>query len=255
MIPDQKKYKVVVFDLDGTLTESKSKMTIEMSDLLSSLLEEHYVAIVSGGAFPQYQKQILDGLGHIGDGLKNHLYLFPTNGSSLYLYKDNNWVCEYEELLNTDEKTKIMHAWNEALKQTKIILPTPSYGPVIEDRATQISFSGCGQSAPIEIKSVWDPKMEKRSALRDVMLPFLPDFSISLGGMSTIDVTRKGIDKAYSINKIISYLGVIKSDIMFVGDKLEPGGNDFPARASGADCVEVSGPKETEKVIKKLISK
>lgn len=245
--------KVVAFDLDGTLALSKSSLSSEMSLLLCQLLEKYTVAVISGGAFPQFKKQILDTFVSPSEEILSRLFLFPTTGSALYAYKNKTWECVYEELLTTDEKKDIAAAWEKALLQTGVLLPNPSYGEVMEDRKTQVSFSACGQEAPIAVKSTWDPDQVKRTKLREVMLPLLPEFAISFGGMSTIDVTRKGIDKAYAIEKIVNYLKVSKDDILFIGDKLEPGGNDYAARESGVECVAVLDPIETASVIRRLI--
>lgn len=250
---DFKTKKVVAFDLDGTLAESKSALSDEMSDLLYTLMAEYKVAIISGGSFSQFKKQIIDTFKKQNSEILNNLLLFPTTGSSLYVYKNNDWSCIYEELLSTEEKNKIKNAWDQAIKQTNTILPIPSYGPIIEDRGTQISFSACGQEAPIEIKSKWDPDQEKRRRIQSIMSPILPEFSINFGGTNTIDVTRIGVDKKYAINKIISYLDVSKTDIIFVGDKLEAGGNDHPAIDAGVDCISISNPAETINLIKKII--
>jgi len=254
LITDNYNFKTIVFDLDGTLTESKGSLSGDMSTLLCQLLEKHTVVIVSGGAFSQFKKQLLDKFVSPSDEILSRLFLFPTNGSALYVYLDKAWHCVYEEKLSYGDRGRIVHAWSEALAKTGILLPTPSYGPVMEDRGSQITFSACGQEAPIAVKTIWDPDQAKRTALREVMLPLLPEFAISFGGMTSIDVTRKGIDKAYAIEKLLAYLKVSKDDIMFVGDKLEPGGNDYPARRTGVHCVAVSGPVETAGVIKKLIA-
>lgn len=248
-----KKFNTIAFDLDGTLAESKSAITPTMSGLLCQLLEHHNVAIVSGGSFPQFQKQVLGNLDCPSKEILSKLFLFPTNGSALHVYKDGAWDVVYEELLSVDEKSRIATAWDKALAESGVELPTPSYGPVMEDRGTQITFSACGQEAPIAAKAVFDPDQKKRMAIREKLLPFLPGFAISFGGMTSVDITKEGVDKAYAMEKVMHYLKISKSDIMFVGDKLEPGGNDYAARRSGVTCVAVANPGETEELIKKLV--
>ncbi len=247
-------FSTIAFDLDGTLAESKSAITEEMSGLLCSLLGHHNVAVVSGGSLQQFQKQLLGHLACQNPEVLRNLYLFPTNGSALYVYKDNIWTPIYQELLTDAEKSKILSAWDKALSESGVALPTPSYGPVAEDRGTQITFSACGQEAPISAKEVWDPDQKKRMAIREVMLPLLPGFAVSFGGMTSVDVTRAGIDKAYAMEKIMNYLHIEKDVIMFVGDKLDPGGNDFAARRSGVTCIPVANASDTAKLIRKIIS-
>ena len=74
--------KIIVFDLDGTLAPSKSPLDKEMSTLLADLLEKKTVAIISGGGFPQFQKQVLDRLTGPEKRLEK-LIIFPTKGGAM----------------------------------------------------------------------------------------------------------------------------------------------------------------------------
>ena len=76
--------KLIVFDLDGTLAESKSALDAEMAVLLGALLTIVKVAGISGGDFPQFEQQVLANLGH-GEQLKN-LSLLPTCGTKFFQY-------------------------------------------------------------------------------------------------------------------------------------------------------------------------
>lgn len=248
------KFSTIAFDLDGTLAESKSSITPVMSDLLCQLLDHYNVAVVSGGSFAQFQKQLLGNLSCSKEEALKRLFLFPTNGSALYVYENGAWSPVYQELLTESEKELIKKSWDEALAKSGIEIPTPSYGPIMEDRGTQITYSARGQEAPISVKETWDPDQKKRIAIREQLLPLLPGFAVSFGGMTSVDVTKQGIDKAYAMEKTMSYLKVSKDDIMFVGDKLDPGGNDYAARRSGVSCVAVANPDETSTVIKRLLA-
>jgi len=66
-----------------------------------------------------------------------------------------------------------------------------------------------------------------------------------MGGTTTIDITKQGIDKAYGMRKLIDQLKITKSDILFFGDRLQEGGNDYPVKAMGIDCLEVSDWHDT----------
>ena len=69
-----------------------------------------------------------------------------------------------------------------------------------------------------------------------------------------IDVTRPGIDKAYGVKKLHETLGVAIGDMLFAGDALFPGGNDFPAKQAGVVSIEVRDPHETKRVIETVIA-
>jgi hypothetical protein len=75
-----------------------------------------------------------------------------------------------------------------------------------------------------------------------------------MGGSTSIDVTKPGIDKAYGIGKLRDVLGISLKEMMFVGDALFPGGNDYPAAQAGVDCIPVRGPNETKPVTKAIIA-
>jgi hypothetical protein len=243
--------KLIVFDLDGTLAKSKSPMDEEMSVLLGKLLEAHSVAVMSGGSYSQYQKQFLASL-HCKKELLKKLYLFPTCSTAFYRF-DNEWKEIYSEKLSKEQKETILNAFEKSLKTTGFKVANP-YGEIIEDRGSQITFSALGQQAPLELKKEWDPEAKKRLKIKEELDKYLPEFEVRVGGSTSIDVTRKGIDKAYGIEQICKLLKFKKEEIVFVGDALFEGGNDYPVKSTGVKCMQVEGPEETKKIIIKLIS-
>src|SRR3569623_888203 len=102
--------ELIIFDLDGTLAPSKSPMDKEMGDLLMQLLARKKVAVISGGAFPQFQIQFLHALPAVSDNLSN-LLIMPTSGGQLYVWR-GTWTQQYAEHLTPAEKEKIMTTLN-----------------------------------------------------------------------------------------------------------------------------------------------
>jgi phosphomannomutase len=152
--------KLIVFDLDGTLAPSKSAIDPGMARLINQLLKVVRVAVISGGGWPQFQKQVLAHLSG-DDGLKN-LSLLPTCGTKFFQY-DGEWKQLYSEDFTSSERTKILVALHQAVDKAGN-KPAKVWGEVIEDRGSQITFSALGQQAPLEEKSKWDPDFEKRKA-------------------------------------------------------------------------------------------
>lgn len=245
--------KVIACDLDGTLARSKSVLEQSMADTISKVLDKYMFAVISGGAFPQFQKQFISRLSFSPERMKN-LYLFPTNGSVCYVFNvsSNEWDKLYDEPLTPQEKEKIMSAFSLALSESGVNLGE-SYGEIIEDRGGQITFSACGQEAPIEVKEKWDPDQEKRRKIAKILIREIPEFEVKIGGTTSIDVTHKGINKAYAITKIFEHLKVTKEEVLFIGDAIFPGGNDYAAKETGVDCVKVSGPDEAQGVLKSYL--
>ena len=242
--------RLIVFDLDGTLAESKSSLDTEMATLLSALLGIVKVAVISGGDWPQFEKQVLSNLPR--DERLNNLSLLPTCGTKFYQYA-GDWKKIYSEDFTADEKEKIVSSLNKAFEATGFKIEK-IWGEVIEDRGSQITFSALGQQAPIEEKKKWDPDFAKRQKIKALLDKLIPEFSVRLGGTTSIDVTEPGIDKAYGIGKLRDTLGIAIQEMIYIGDALFPGGNDYPAKEAGVVSIEVRDPNESKRVIEAIIA-
>ena len=242
--------RLVIFDLDGTLAESKSPVDAGMAALLGRLLEIVDVAIISGGAWAQFEKQVLANLPD--DDRLERLSLLPTCGTKFYR-RNGSWQPLYSEDFAPAETTQIIAALDKAL-QASGFRAGKVWGELIEDRGSQITFSALGQQAPLSEKTKWDPELTKRRAIKSLLEPLIPGFSVQLGGSTSIDITRQGIDKGYGIAKLQETLGIAIEEMVFVGDALFPGGNDYPAKQAGVVSIEVRSPSETKPVIEAFIA-
>ncbi|HII09506.1 MAG: HAD-IIB family hydrolase [Candidatus Micrarchaeaceae archaeon] len=253
MQPNFKEVRLVVADLDETLTKSKTAMDPEMSELISELLGYKAFAVISGGAYPQFQKQFVGSL-KISAEKARRLYLLPTCATSMYIMKDGQWVSVYIEIIPNETKKEIFKAFDMALDEWGFKRPEKLYGELIEDRETQITFSAFGQLAPLELKVTWDPDSKKRLEIIKHLVKYLPKgYQAKIGGSTSIDVTREGIDKGYGIRKIEEKLGYKKGEMIFIGDKIFEGGNDYPVKATGVYCIQVADPEEAKGVIRQII--
>jgi len=242
--------KLIVFDLDGTLAVSKSSIDKEMSSLLIALLRIVKVAVISGGDWPQFEKQLLSNLSN--DKYLKNLYLLPTCGTKFYKY-DSGWAKIYSEDFTEKEKEKIINSLNQTMKLSGF-RAEKTWGEIIEDRESQITFSALGQQAPIEEKELWDADFTKRKKMKTFLDNLIPEFSIRLGGTTSIDITKPGIDKAYGIRKLRDILAIKIDDMIFIGDALFPGGNDYPAKETGVETIQVKDPDDTKQVIEMFIA-
>jgi HAD superfamily hydrolase (TIGR01484 family) len=243
--------RLFVFDLDGTLAESKSILTPDMAALLGRLLQMGQVAVISGGAWPQFEKQLLPNLP--GDDRLNGLSLLPTCGTKFFQRKQGQWHILYSEDFADDEKKTIIAALNKALDQSGF-RPAQHWGDLIEDRGGQVTLSALGQAAPLAEKKAWDPDFAKRKAIKAILEPMIPQFSVQLGGATSMDITRPGVDKAYGIAKLRDVLGIPIDAMLFFGDALFPGGNDYPAKQAGAQSIQVRDPLETQRILEGIVA-
>jgi acetate kinase len=242
--------KLIVFDLDGTLAASKAPLDAEMATLLDTLLKVVKVAVISGGGWPQFEAQLLSQLSH--DERLRALSLLPTCGTQYRQY-DGDWNLLYAENFSDQEREQVTQSLNAAITSSELGIET-TWGEQIEDRGSQITFSALGQQAPIDEKEQWDPDFTKRKKLKAALEPRIPGFSVRLGGTTSVDVTKLGIDKGYGMRKLRDILGIGLQEMLFIGDALFPGGNDYPAKEAGVESIQVRDPNETKRVIEVLIA-
>jgi len=246
--------KVFAFDMDDTIAITKSPISDRMATAFSNVLENFDVCIISGGNYSLFQKQFISRLDVDTEKLKR-IHLMPTCGTRYYRFNDttNEWTLQYAEDLTLQEKTKIAAVLEESAKELGYWPQNPA-GEVIEDRDSQITYSALGQEATPEDKYVWDPDGTKRMAIRELALEKIPELEIRLGGTTSIDVTRKGIDKAHGMQKLMEANGFEKEDILFFGDKLQEGGNDYPVKVFGIDSIEVTRWEDTAICLESIMS-
>lgn len=252
--------KLLAFDLDGTLAPSKSPLPDQMTELFVGLLKHFQVCVISGAKYELMQSQILAGLPPEADLLKN-LHLMPTSGTRYYTYDAENadWKMNYADDFTPAEKKSIIDALEKGLDESGY-RQKKTYGETIEDRNSQITLSILGQDIVSElglegvrIKEEWDPDGTKKLRLRDMIAPHIPQFEVRAAGATSIDITKPGIDKAYGMRKLMEATGLKKDDILFMGDKIIEGGNDYPVKIMGIDCIEVDKWEDTALVLRGIL--
>lgn len=253
---DPNDIKVWGFDLDDTLAESKQSIGAKMGEQLMQLLAIRNVAIITGGTWEQVDKQVISRLPDPDPESLKRMHPFPTCGTRSLDYVDGVWEEVYAENIDPEHKRLIIETLETAAKEEGLWVPKP-YGEIIEDRGSQITFSALGQQAPPEIKKGWDTNGERRARLIANAAERLGDLEYDLrsGGASSVDVTQRGVDKAYGIRKLSERLNHSYREIGFVGDQLSPGGNDYPARTvTGVKTFEVSNPDDTIQLIEQIVA-
>lgn len=244
-------YRIAAFDLDDTLAVTKSPISDSMAGLLARLLSRYEVCIISGGQLGQFTRQVVDRLPGSADLAR--LHLMPTCGSRYLRYTPEvGWLDVYFDKLAPAERDAAVAVLSQAVGVLGLT-PEQTWGPQVEDRGGQVTLSVLGQSAPAEHKYAWDPTGERKERLRAYAAERLPGLEVRSGGSTSVDVTRHGIDKAYGMRRLLQATGCEKAQVLFVGDRLDVGGNDRPVLEMGIDCRPVEGPAETEIVISDLL--
>jgi phosphomannomutase len=243
--------RLIAFDLDDTLAPSKSPLDPRMAALLGELLAAAEVCVISGGQFGQFRDQVIERMPATADLAR--LHLMPTCGTQYYRYQGGGWAQQYAEDLTDAEKSDALTAVESEAKRLGF-WESETWGPILEDRGSQITFSALGQAAPVDAKKAWDPTGEKKNALRAAVQERLPELEVRSGGSTSVDITRRGIDKAYGMNRLAELTGIPFADMLFVGDRLDPDGNDFPVIALGIPTQAVEGWEQTAELVAGLLA-
>lgn len=252
--------KILAFDLDGTLAPSKSTLPNRMGRVLVGLLNYFEICVISGAKYELIVRQVLNNLPAEKNQLAN-LHLMPTSGTRYYTFDSelDDWQMNYADDFSEGEKKQIIKALDEGLEESGY-RAKKTYGETIEDRESQITLSILGQDIVdvlgdkgVEIKEAWDPDGSKKMKLRDIIAPKIPDFEVRAAGSTSIDVTKPGIDKAYGMRKLLEYTRLRKEDILFFGDRIVEGGNDYPVKMMGIDTIQVNSWEDTVRVLEGIL--
>jgi phosphomannomutase len=191
----------------------------------------------------------------VEDRYLTRLHLMPTSGTRYIRFdpKTSSWVQQYAEDLSIVEKQSIIAALTEGARNLGLWEPSP-HGDIIEDRGSQVTFSALGQEAPAELKYAWDRDGAKKERLRAYAAERLSTLSVRAGGSTSIDVTRQGIDKAYGMRRLMEILDLAPTDVLFFGDQLGEGGNDFPVKSTGIDTVAVRDSTDTALALQVILA-
>ncbi len=203
------KYKHFFFDMDRTIAPTRQPIRPEMSELLVNRPED--IVLVSGQPCKNIAKQCnCLPAAYLG---QNGNHAIDEDGTELW-----------HTPLSEKERSEVM-AHIETLLAALPEKPDPDYHPV-EDRGAQITFSPIGNTAPVELKSVYDPDRKKRFALLDEH-PFVSEtMTVVIGGSTSFDYIPKARHKGANVKKYIEYKGWNPDECVYYGDGLYPGGND-----------------------------
>lgn len=247
---DEGEWRLVAFDLDDTLAPSKSELPAQMAAALRDLLDVVDVAVISGGALSQFDQQLLSNLNASPEQL-GRLHLLPTCGTQYLRFRGGELVEVYDRPLTGEQVGRAERVLREEAQRLGLWCDRP-WGPIIENRHSQVTFSALGQGAPLDRKRDWDPLGEKKRSLAEAVALRLPDLEVRSGGSTSVDITAPGVDKAYGMRALVEETGIPQSGMLFFGDRLDEGGNDYPVKAAGWQTVPVTGWPETAALVELL---
>lgn len=228
-------YKHLFFDMDQTIAPSRQPILPEMFELLSSC--DRDVIIVSGQDVEKIKWQSNNLRAYVLGQNGNHA--FDIDGLELWNFPlephHRDQILDHISEIMAILDHEVNFDWNP-----------------IEDRGAQITFSPIGNTAPVEVKSTYDPDRSKRNHFLKT-IPFAsPDLVVKIGGSASLDYIHKDRQKGANVARLIDLLGWDKEECIYYGDGLYPGGND-EAVIGVIDTVLVENHLDTYQKLQELL--
>ena len=232
--------------MDNTLSESCRQISDEMAGVISNLVNNGFEFVVIAGSDVKEIKQ------QVCSKVNAKIHVLGTSGTKYYLWNGKELEKVYALNLTEAEKQKILDSLDDLCEKFDI-KPVTSKEDQILKRGSQITLSAIGRHAPFEMKEAFDPDKKKRMKWINYLKPKLSEFLIVMGGSTSIDITKKGFDKGYGIKEFARYNHFNLDDILFFGDGIFPGGNDYSV-VGVVDYVKVKNPGDTLSKLKELMN-
>jgi HAD superfamily hydrolase (TIGR01484 family) len=208
------------FDLDNTLTRSRSHITPTHAEILQTLTEHADVIVVTGGQRSQVIKQL-------DPELAGKYFILAQNGNEAY-HKDG--TCLWENKPTPAQKTATLALIEKMCAH--LALSVQDEKDLIEDRGCSIAYSTIGHHEDVTKKEQYDPDHSKRLELIETFRPDVDRLRTELGievrtgGTTCLDFFGAGLNKGYNIREFLTTMHWEVDDSLYIGDALFPGGND-----------------------------
>lgn len=244
--------KAALFDLDDTLVETFEAPSPEMLQGILRMLDLMPLAIITGRDFPWMESDFLPQMVHSRN--IGRFFVFPEGAAQCRWWDGREWKELYGWALTDDERTRIKKAIAECVEETGVLKGLPVFGEQYVDKKAMIAFAALGLEVPRDLKYSWDPGNVRRAKLRDAIAVKLPEYDVLMGGATSTDVTKKGVNKSHGVRWLSEHLHIPPQEMLYVGDALYPGGNDYVVIETGIQTRSTSGPKETLGIIEELLA-
>ncbi len=252
--------KIVLFDMDGTLTKPRKRMQWGIVNALHDLQKNNFEIGIVTGSDMNYVKQQCDILFDICPVNCFDIHYLPCNGTKYYRMNTSGFEPVYERNMRNEIGEDSWKDLNKLLLRLQSTIASsydiPLAGNYVSYRGSMINWCPIGREANDTDREDW-ARWEKRFSIREHWLHIarqclnnghMEDIVIKLGGETSFDIYPEGWDKTYAFSNFKDY------DIYFVGDRCERHGNDREAyELAGTKGYSTTGPDQTIEIIKKII--
>lgn len=256
--------KIVLFDMDGTLTPARKKMGWGVIDVLSDLQKAGAEIGIVTGSDIDYVKQQCDPIFDVSPVNCFDIHYLPCNGTKYFKLSSNGFKSVYandmRKNLGEDNWRRLIQLLTSLQSSiTRVHRNIPMTGNFINYRGSTVNWCPIGRQCTDEDRKewcTWDKKQNIRNnwlaiARQGLDNANLEDVVIKLGGDTSFDIYPEGWDKTFAFKQFEHY-----DEIYFVGDRCDYSGNDYEAyKKAGNKGYITKGPEDTKRIIKEIIQK
>ena len=234
--------KLLAFDLDGTLTQHKTKLSKEHREILFKLREKYILVMVGAGQvrriFDQMDGFPIDIIGNYG--MQYARYNEETK--DIETVYDIVADCDREECEKKVTYLRQKHGFTEFSGDNVEFHPSGC-----------VTFPVLGTKAKQEDKLAFDPQRSKRRAIYDEVCELFSDYNVFVGGSSSFDMAPVPYNKYYALDKYCEEKGIKHTEAVFVGDDYGIGGNDESVYNSDFGFIKIDNYKEFAEKVQHLL--
>jgi len=235
------KVKLIAMDLDGTLTQHKSKLESFNKDILDKLSKKYKLVIVGAGSCKRIYDQLdaypIDIIGNYG------MQFASCVGNDFKLLEDN-----MVEVDKQNVTTKI----NELRAELNF---TDFIGETVEfHQSGSVTFPILGTKAKLEDKLKYDPDRLKRRKIYDIVKDKFNEYIVFIGGTSSFDISPKPYNKLFALQKYAKSMNISDDEIVYIGDDYGLGGNDESIYNSNIRFLTIDNYKDFPKIVNEFLN-
>jgi len=236
-------YKVIAFDLDGTLTQHRTGLGPENRAVLDRLGQRYRLLMVGAGAclriFGQMNEYPVDIIGNYGMQVSR----YDPEKKQLVITEDAHAEVDKAAVTAACDAIRARHGF------------TDYAGDGVEFHASgMITFPLIGTKAAIEDKLAFDPDRRRRKAFYDEVVAAFPGYTVFIGGSSSFDIAPHPYNKLYALDHYCAAEGLSHRDILYCGDDYGTGGNDEQVFRSDIDFLPVDDYRKLGEYLAPLLS-
>ena len=243
--------KVFIFDVDGTLTPSRLPMTEEFLKFFDEWSKRNSFYLVSGSDIEKLDEQVPNIIMERTKGI------FTCGGNELWQFDPHIVNFPFGRIYKNEFKppNNLGTYLGEQIRFSETPVQSTNH---IEDRGSLLNFSIVGRDCTLEERQKyfeWDNEVGERKTIAEFIQKQWPELDAVIGGQISIDIVPKGNDKSQILEHIQQKENADK--YIFLGDRIEEGGNDYPlaklmGKTDGCRYYKVEGYKETKQILESL---